>query len=97
MRTNRRSGQSTLELAIMLAVIVLAFVGLQNYVRNAAAGRLKSSADSISQTLFNAHNGTSNLTINRVTQDTVTAVAGNVGKTVSTTTVDNTVRTDTSF
>ena len=44
-RANRKQGQSSLELAILFAVVIIAFVALQYYVRNAAAGRLKSSAE----------------------------------------------------
>lgn len=63
-------GQSTLEFAVLLGVIVLCFVALSNYIRFAASGRLKSSADSISTTLFNPEGGTSNLEVDRTSRDT---------------------------
>lgn len=68
-RSNRKQGQSALELAILFAVVIIAFVALQYYVRNAAAGRLKSSADSVSQTQFDPLKGITNLTVNRQTVD----------------------------
>ena len=68
-RMRGEQGQSTLEFAIMVGVIVVAFVALSAYIKFAAAGRLKSSADSISQTLFNPASGLSDLTVNRVTVD----------------------------
>ncbi len=108
-RTNRKRGQSSLELAILFAVVVIAFVALQFYVRNAAAGRLKSSADSVSQTQFNPLTGNTNLTVNRVTTDKTFGVGtpvgggpfagayganGSAGRTESNTLTDNTNRAD---
>ena len=69
-RGNRR-GQSTLELAVLLIVITVAFIALERYVKFAAAGRLKSSADSLSQTLFNPHEGRTQLTVDRTSIDMV--------------------------
>ena len=103
-RMNHR-GQSTLELCIMLAVVIIALVGLQTYIKYAAAGRLKSSADSISQTLFNPHKSDTSLVISRVSTDVTTGSAtrdgSGAGKTVSTTAgtdetsaQDKTTRTD---
>ncbi len=90
MRRMQRRGQSTLELCIMLGVVILAIVGLQLYVKYAAAGRLKSSADSLSQTLFNPHQGNTNLAIDRTSTDVTTGTPANnlgigAGQTVSTT------------
>lgn len=101
MRRMTQRGQSTLEMCIMLAVVILAFIGLQTYVRYAAAGRLKSSADSISQTLFNPHNSDTTLTIDRASTDVTTGSAARsgagAGRTVSTTNAgdDISTRTDT--
>ena len=94
MRTiSRNEGQSTLEFAILIGVIVLCFVAMSNYVKYAASGRLKSSADSISQTLFNPNSGTTSLLIDRDTRD----ASYTDGSTSSTTlnNQDRTVRTDT--
>ena len=68
-RHDRTRGQSSLELAILFSVVIIAFVALQYYVRNAAAGRLKSSADSVSQTQFDPLKGNTNLVVNRVSVD----------------------------
>ena len=91
MQTRTMKGQSTLELCIMLAVVILALVGLQSYIKYAAAGRLKSSADSISQTLFNPHESTTKLDVYRKGSDITTTLAsdhkgtGGAGKTDSVT------------
>jgi len=93
-------GQSALELCVMLGVVILAIIGLQFYVRYAAAGRLKSSADSLSQTLLNPHKSDVRLEVNRVGHDSTTGSATRAGtgagQTVSTTAVggDTTLRTD---
>ena len=92
MRRANEKGQSTLEFAILIGVIVLCFVAMSNYVKYAASGRLKSSADSISQTLFNPTTGNTQLLINRTTNDT-TSTDGST--TSNTTGVDKTTRTDT--
>ena len=42
-----RKGQSTLEYAILIAVVVAAAIGMQVYVKRGFQGRLKQSADSI--------------------------------------------------
>jgi len=62
-------GQSSLELCIMLGVILLAMIALQRYVKYAFSGRIKSSADSISQTLLNPHNSDTTILVDRKTQD----------------------------
>ena len=90
MRVRQHKGQSTLELCILMAVVVVAIIGLQQYVKYAAAGRLKSSADSISQTLFNPHNGDTELVVDRESTDVTSSTAADrlgigAGLTVSTT------------
>ena len=103
MRMMQNKGQSTLELAILFSVIILALVALQSYIKFAGAGRLKSSADSISQTLFNPHAGTTKLTIHRVSTDVTTGTPADrlgVGAGLNTSTTatdadDQTVRQDT--
>ena len=85
-------GQSTLEFAILIGVIVLCFVALSNYVKYAAAGRLKSSADSISQTLFNPVTGSSALLVDRTSRDQSETSGSSTSDTIGT---DQTVRTDT--
>ena len=84
-------GQSTLEVAVLLAVLVLCFVAMSNYVKYAASGRLKSSADSISQTLFNPEAGKTQLSIDRQTHDVSKVDGSNTSDTVGN---DTTVRAD---
>ena len=71
MHSRSTKGQSALELCIMLAVVIMALIALQHYIKYAAAGRLKSSADSISQSLFNPHNSDTELDVDRITKDTM--------------------------
>ena len=92
MRRINEQGQSTLEFAILIGVIVLCFVAMSNYVKYAASGRLKSSADSISQTLFNPATGTTALQSTRTTQDITNTDGSTSSNTVGT---DSTTRTDT--
>lgn len=91
MRRANEKGQSTLEFAILIGVIVLCFVALSNYVKYAASGRLKSSADSISQTLFNPTTGNTQLLINRTTRDQTETDGSTTSDTIG---ADTTTRTD---
>jgi len=47
MRLIDRKGQSTLEYAILIVVIIAALISLQTYIKRGLQGRLKSSADDI--------------------------------------------------
>ena len=87
-----QNGQSTLELAILIGMVVLCFVALSGYVKYAAAGRLKSSADSISQTLFNPVTGKSEMLVNRTTNDQTETNGSSDSQSKG---VDKTTRTDT--
>ena len=91
MRRANEKGQSTLEFAILIGVIILCFVAMSNYVKYAASGRLKSSADSISQTLFNPAAGSTELTVIRKTRDQTETDGSNTSDTIDT---DSTNRTD---
>ena len=91
MRRANEKGQSTLEFAILIGVIVLCFVAMSNYVKYAATGRLKSSADSISQTLFNPAAGSTELKVIRKTQDITDITGQNTSDTLGT---DSTTRLD---
>ena len=90
-KVSTERGQSTLEFAILIGVIVLCFVAMSNYVKYAATGRLKSSADSISQTLFNPTAGQTELRVDRKTQDITDTDGSTTSNTVGT---DTTTRTD---
>ncbi len=43
----RRRGQSTIEIVVLIAVIAIAVLSMNRYVRRAIMGRLKSSADQL--------------------------------------------------
>ena len=90
-----KRGQSSLEMAFLFAIIILVLVAFQRYIRNAATGRMKSSADSISQTLVDPHDGRTSLSVNRVTQDTVTATTNLGGISNSSIVSDSSTRGET--
>lgn len=90
-----KQGQSSLEMAFLFAIIILVLVAFQRYIRNAATGRLKSSSDSISQTLVDPHDGITSLSVNRVTSDTTTVVGTTGGVSTSTIMSDSSVRGET--
>ena len=92
MRLKSMRGQSTLEFAILIGVVVLCFVALSNYVKYAASGRIKSSADSLSQTLFNPKAGSSTLLIKRESIDTTQTTGATSSDTGA---FDHTERVDT--
>lgn len=44
---NQKKGQSTLEYAILIIIIITALLSIQTYIKRGVQGRLKSSADDI--------------------------------------------------
>lgn len=48
-RSRKRYGQSTLEYAILIAVIVAGLIGMQAYVKRGMQGRLESAANDIGE------------------------------------------------
>ena len=44
-----KKGQSTLEYAVVIAVVVIALLAMQIYIRRGFSGRLKEAADSVGQ------------------------------------------------
>lgn len=49
MRHHRSTGQSTVETALLFAIVVAALLGIQHYYKNAIEGRARQSADQIGQ------------------------------------------------
>ena len=45
----RRTGQSTLEYAVLIAVVAAAAIGMQIYVKRGIQGRLRQSADQVGE------------------------------------------------
>ena len=50
--TSSRGGQTTLELAILVAIVAAGALGMQVYAKRALSGRLRQAADSIGQGQF---------------------------------------------
>lgn len=48
-RANRNSGQSTLEYAFVIAVIVGALIAMQIYIKRSMEGKMKSTSDEIGE------------------------------------------------
>lgn len=44
---NNKRGQSTLEYAVLIIIIIAALLSIQNYIKRGVQGRLKASADDI--------------------------------------------------
>ena len=87
----RKKGQSTLEYAILIIIIIGALLSIQVYIKRGIQGRLKQAADDIGDQFSNGNtNVTSTMTVSSSTSDTF-----NAGVTTSTlssveTTVDQT-------
>ena len=61
----RRRGQSTLEYAVIIAVVIAALIAIQTYVKRGVQGKLRSSVDSIGQQ-YSAGSTTSTYTTNQI-------------------------------
>ncbi len=73
---NKRKGQSTLEYAVIIAVVVGALVAMQIYMKRGVEGKLRESTDNIGEQ-FDAEKTTVSRTTNR-TGTTVQTVSGGV-------------------
>lgn len=56
---NKKSGQSTLEYAVVIAIVVAGLIAMQTYVKRGLQGRLRQSTDDIGEQ-FSSHAGTYN-------------------------------------
>ena len=96
---NQKRGQSTLEYAVLVVIIIGALLSIQFYLKRGIQGRLKSSADDIGDQ-YSA--GNTNVfktvkTFTSTTEDAGTAAAGGQGRTKSTIVNDLTNTTDRSL
>jgi len=67
-----RKGQSTLEYALIIAVVVAGLLLMQHYVRRGYAGRLKSASDDIGDQYDpTAYSGTFQITQNSASRATI--------------------------
>ena len=73
-RLNKRKGQSTLEYAVIIGVVVGALIMMQVYVKRAYQGRLKRESDSVGQQYSPGHT-TSNSNVT-TTANSVTYTGG---------------------
>lgn len=71
-RINKACGQSTLEYAVIIAVIVAALLAMQVYVKRGIQGRLRTAADEVGQQ-YDPGNTTSDITTS-LTSDVTTEV-----------------------
>jgi uncharacterized protein (UPF0333 family) len=92
MRIINHKGQSTLEYAILIIIIIAALVSLQTYIKRGVQGRLKSSTDDIGEGYSQAVGAKYNHTVKTVSNTHEEQVAG-----VSNTTIqkDGTIQTNT--
>ncbi|MFA6349799.1 MAG: hypothetical protein WCY12_02580 [Candidatus Omnitrophota bacterium] len=93
---NKKRGQSTLEYAIIIAVVVGALLAIQVYVKRGVQGRFKQAADDIGEQ-FSAGKGTYNTTAKSYTASnemtTASQVAVDEGSELMTTTTTNVEQT----
>jgi len=91
-RTHRARGQTTLEYAILVAVVAAAALGIQNYLRRGIHGRVQESTDRIGNQ-WDA--GASTYTVNTSVTSTSTDTLANKGETRSAqNTTQNVTRTE---
>ena len=86
-KTNKARAQTTLEYAVIIAVIVAALLTMQVYIKRSLQGKLRSAADEIGQQ-YDPKNTTGNFTI-ELSSDMTTQVESEEeeGKRKTTTTV----------
>lgn len=79
----RKKGQSTLEYAVIIAVVVAALVAMQTYVKRGLQGRLRQASDDIGEQFSPGYT-----TVNHTTNSTVNSneiVTGGAAPTTNTT------------
>ena len=87
----RKKGQSTLEYAILIIIIIGALLSIQVYIKRGIQGRLKQAADDIGDQFSPGQtNVTSTMTVSSSTEDTFNAGQTSSTLTAQETTVDQT-------
>lgn len=89
---NRKKGQSTLEYAILIVIIIGALLTLQVYIKRGIQGRLKSATDDVGEQYTTADSGNYIKTVVTTSNTVDTSIAG-VSQTklnAPTTTITNT-------
>ena len=95
MRIINRKGQSTLEYAILIIVIIAALVSLQTYIKRGVQGRLKSATDDISDGFSTANGANYIKSVTSISNTQENSIAGVVntkiqaGGQMTTSTVSN--------
>lgn len=81
-----RKAQSTLEYAVLISIVVAAFLAMQIYMKRGVQGKLRSAADQIGDQ-FDAHKTSSTYTtqktgttVEEVTQGVTASYTGTAGK-----------------
>ena len=89
----QKKGQSTLEYALMVGVVVAALIYMQTYMKRAVQGRLKSSSDEIGEQ-FSANESTYKYTTTTKTlsRETSQLASSESGKNAVTSTISNTTQ-----
>ncbi len=71
----KRRGQSTLEYAILVVVVIMALVGIQAYLKRGISGRMRDASDQIGDQ-FSPEHATSNVTTKSYARVNETNVGG---------------------
>jgi uncharacterized protein (UPF0333 family) len=92
----RKKGQSTLEYALIIAVVVIALIAIVNYMGRSMQGRLKSSSDEIGNQFDSANGWQTGWKVEGDGSTTVTDESRDVatGATTSDTTVAEVIETN---
>jgi uncharacterized protein (UPF0333 family) len=80
LRFRIKKGQSTLEYAIVIAVIVAALVVMQLYIRRGVQGRLRQSADDLGEQFAPSVTFNVNTTFDSNVQETIMGSGADTGK-----------------
>lgn len=87
-----KRAQSSLEFAVVIAAVVVALLAMQVYIKRSLQGRLRQSADELSQQQYEPKNTVSDMTITQnsdITTNTSTEDTGTQYKTTSTTIINS--------
>ena len=87
-----KRAQSSLEFAVVIAAVVVALLVMQVYIKRSLQGRLRQSADELSQQQYEPKNTVSDMTITQnsdITTDTNTEDTGTQYKATSTTIINS--------
>lgn len=80
MRIFSRKGQSTLEYAILILIVIVALLAMQTYLKRGVQGRMRESSDNIGEAYTPGYTDSAfDLTTTAATTETIVGVSGGTG------------------